>query len=104
MLHPCGMDSLSHEEIRQAVRLALAEDIGSGDVTTLATGPEAASARAAVNAREPLVAAGLAFAETAFHELSPAVKVERVASDGHAIKAGQPLLRIEGPALGLLSA
>jgi nicotinate-nucleotide pyrophosphorylase (carboxylating) len=98
------MDSLSHEEIRQAVQAALAEDIGSGDVTTLATVPDAAIARAAMNAREPLVAAGLAFAETAFQELSPAVKVERIASDGQAVKAGQPLLRVEGPVQALLSA
>ena len=40
------MGPLTNEEIRHAVRLALAEDIGSGDVTTLATVPETATARA----------------------------------------------------------
>ena len=55
----------------------LAEDIGSGDVTTLATVPETAAAQAVMKAREPLVPAGLALAEAAFLELSPAVKIER---------------------------
>ena len=60
---------LSAAEIRRAVRAALTEDIGSGDVTTLATVPETATARAAMQAREPLVVAGLAFAEAAFREV-----------------------------------
>lgn len=98
------MDSLTHEEIRRAVQAALAEDIGSGDVTTLATVPETALARGAMKAREQLVVAGLAFAEAAFHELSPEVKIERVTVDGQAVKAGQDLLRIEGPARALLTA
>ena len=41
---------LSAAEIRRAVKLALAEDIGSGDATTLATVPEAATARAVMRA------------------------------------------------------
>ena len=98
------MDSLTHEEIRRAVQAALAEDIGSGDVTTLATVPETVSARGAMKAREPLVVAGLAFAEAAFNELSPEVKIERVTADSQAVKAGQDLLRIEGPARALLTA
>jgi len=60
---------LSAVEIRQAVRAALAEDIGSGDVTTLATVPETATARAVMQARGPLVVAGLDFAEISFREV-----------------------------------
>ena len=59
---------LSAAEIRQAVQAALAEDIGSGDATTLATVPETATAKAVMRAREPLVVAGLDFAEAAFRE------------------------------------
>ena len=61
---------LSAAEIRRAVQAALAEDIGSGDATTLATVPETATARAVMQAREPLVVAGLDFAEAAFREVS----------------------------------
>ncbi len=99
-----GMGSLTSEEIRRAVQLALAEDVGSGDVTTLATVPETAVARAVMKTREPLVPAGLALAEAAFLELSPGMKIEPLAKDGQSVKEGQDLLRIEGPARAILSA
>jgi nicotinate-nucleotide pyrophosphorylase (carboxylating) len=102
-LHLDGME-LSAAEIRRAVQAALAEDIGSGDATTLATVPEAATAKAVLRAREPLVIAGLDFAEAAFRELSAAVKMKRLAKDGRRVKAGVNLLKISGPARAILSA
>jgi len=104
LVHPAAVQPLSAEEIRRAVQPALAEDIGSGDVTTLSTVPETAQARAEVRAREPLVVAGLALAEAAFHELSPAVQVTRATEDGHHVAEGKPLLKIAGPARALLGA
>jgi len=95
---------LSATEIRQAVKFALAEDIGSGDATTLATVPEAVTAKAVMRAREPLVVAGLDFAEAAFRELSSTVKIERLAKDGQQVKEHDILLKISGPARALLSA
>src|SRR5688500_8151483 len=52
------MNSLSPEIITQHVRAALAEDIGSGDATTLATVPNDLLARAAMIAREEIVVCG----------------------------------------------
>jgi nicotinate-nucleotide pyrophosphorylase (carboxylating) len=95
---------LSVAEVRQAVQSALAEDIGSGDATTLATVPAAATARAVMRAREPLVVAGLAFAEAAFAELSPALKIERLAREGQSLNTGDVLLHLSGPARPILSA
>src|SRR5512134_2187071 len=66
---------LDSELVRQAVQSALSEDIGSGDVTTLATVPEGAVARAALRAREPMVVAGLLLADAAFRELSEALDI-----------------------------
>lgn len=91
-------------EITSAVRQALAEDVGSGDVTTLATVSEGAQCRAVMRARENLVAAGLAFAEAAFRELSPDVNIERHVLDGQRRTPTQPLLTIAGPARTLLTA
>jgi len=102
-LHPDGVE-LSAAEIRQAVQAALAEDIGSGDATTLATVPETATARAVLSAREPLVVAGLDFAEAAFRELSATVKIERLAKDGQRVNGGEILLKISGLARAILSA
>jgi nicotinate-nucleotide pyrophosphorylase (carboxylating) len=96
---------LEREEIRRAVQLALAEDIGSGDVTTLATVPPDATVSASVVAREPLVVAGLDLAMAAFLELCPAAKIRRVAIDGGHVAKGGVLLEIsDSQARGVLSA
>jgi nicotinate-nucleotide pyrophosphorylase (carboxylating) len=96
---------LSSDEIRRAARAALAEDIGSGDVTTLATVPEDAIVTALMVAREPLVVAGLDLAEAAFLELCPRANLQRAASDGEHVPAGFTLLKIAAaPARAVLSA
>jgi nicotinate-nucleotide pyrophosphorylase (carboxylating) len=95
---------LTTVEIRRAVRAALAEDLGGGDVTTLATVPATAQSSALMNAREPLTVAGLQFAALAFRELSPKVRVKSFVRDGQRVKAGAPLLKISGPSRALLSA
>lgn len=86
------------------MRNALAEDIGPGDVTSLAVVPPGARVIALVRAREPLVVAGLAFAEAAFRLRSRSARVARLARDGQRVKAGEPLLRVHGPARAILSA
>jgi len=98
------MEPLTPDEIRRAVQAALAEDIGSGDVTSLATVPETAVAMAVMRAREPLVVAGLDLAEAAFRELSSAVQIARPAKDGQRVGADAILLRISGSARALLGA
>jgi len=98
------MEPLSRDEIERAVQAALAEDVGAGDATTLSTVPASARARAAMVAREPIVVAGLDFAETAFFQLSPELHCERGASDGERIGEDAVLLRVEGPACAILTA
>ena len=97
------MRPLAASEVRSAVRAALAEDLGSGDVTTLATVPKRAKVRAIMRARETLVVAGLVLAESAFRALSPAVRTQRLAKDGRRVKANERLLQISGPARAILS-
>lgn len=103
-LHPRAVQPLTPEEIRAAVQLALHEDIGSGDVTTLATVTETAVSVAVMRARDSLVVAGLAFAEAAFRELSAAVKIEAPVQDGQRVGDGDTLLKISGPSRALLTA
>ncbi len=95
---------LSRSEIRRAVRIALTEDIGTGDATTLATVSRTAMTCAVMRSREPLVVAGLAFAEAAFRELSSSVKIRRLARDADRVEAGDTLLKVSGPARAILSA
>src|SRR5262249_40747040 len=98
------MQLLETNEVRRAVKTALAEDIGAGDATTLATVPATAKAVAVMRARQPLTVSGLAFAETAFHQLSRSVKISRLARDSDRVRPGATLLEISGPARALLSA
>ena len=98
------MELLTPVEIDRVVELALAEDIGPGDVTTLATISADAQASAKMVAREPLVLAGLALAEAAFQQLAGSVKTVDKAADGQHLGAGATLVCVSGPARALLSA
>jgi len=98
------MHVLSADIIRQAVKLALDEDIGSGDVTTLATVPQAAATRAVMVAREALVVAGMALAEAAFQERSVAIQIEQLAKDGDSVPQGKTILSVYGSAQAILPA
>ena len=51
--------------------------------------------RARLVAREPLTLAGIAFAETAFHAVDPAIRCERLAQDGDRLERGATVLRVE---------
>ena len=95
---------LTTAEIRRAVRAALAEDLGGGDATTLATVPPNARSVALMRAREPLVVAGIQFAELAFRELSPKIEIKKLSRDGQRAEAGDTLLKISGSSRALLSA
>jgi len=98
------MTLLPQELVLKLARAALAEDVGSGDVTTLSTVPEQAASRAAMIAREELVVSGSQFAETAFRELYSAVRVVRLVEDGTRVQKGASLIEIKGPSRALLTA
>ena len=102
-IHP-DLVKLSSLEIQRAVRAALAEDVGSGDVTSLSTIPASAKFSVVMRAREPMVLAGIAFAEAAFRRLSRNVRVKRFVRDGQQLKAGATILQVSGSARAILSA
>jgi nicotinate-nucleotide pyrophosphorylase (carboxylating) len=90
-------------ELQEIVRAALAEDVGSGDATTLATVDAAARARATITQKAPGVVFGLEAAERVFSELDAAVTFERLSPEGAWQEAGTQVLRVEGPARALLT-
>ena len=98
------MESLSPDEVLRAVRDALAEDIRTGDVTTLSTVPLDHTASALMVSRESMVLAGIDFASTAFRELSSEVSISLYKKDGDKVSRGEPLLKVSGPARALLTA
>jgi len=96
--------SLDSEDIGKAVCAALAEDVGAGDATTLATVPADSQSSAVMRAREPLVVAGLEFAVTAFRELSADLKISEAKVDGQSAKPGEVLLEVNGSTRAILTA
>lgn len=97
------MVTLSTEAIESAVQAALAEDIGPGDVTTLATVPESATATARMCARQPLVVAGLDFARAAFTSLSKQITVIARVKDASRANPGEVLMEVSGPTQSILT-
>jgi nicotinate-nucleotide pyrophosphorylase (carboxylating) len=96
-------NTLFTETIRRNIEAALAEDIGSGDLTAQLIPPDQA-ARASIISREAAVLCGTAWFEACFRRLDAKVKIKWFAHDGEAIAAGQTLAEIEGNARALLSA
>src|SRR6516164_8214955 len=95
----CPDAFLSPLEIDAAVTRALAEDLGRvGDVTSIATVPEAAQAHAVVVARAAGVIAGLPLVAATFHQLAPAIEIKAEVRDGASVSAGRALMRIAGSA------
>jgi nicotinate-nucleotide pyrophosphorylase (carboxylating) len=84
------------------VRAALAEDIGSGDVTA-ALVPAAQQVRGRVITREPAVVCGVAWVAETFRQLDPAVRLTWHVIDGAAVAADQVLFEIAGPARAVLT-
>ena len=70
------------DDLRASVRRALDEDLGTGDVTTEATVPAEARARAVIVQKAPGVIFGLDAAELAFRELDPEARAERRVGEG----------------------
>jgi nicotinate-nucleotide pyrophosphorylase (carboxylating) len=90
--------------LSELVRRALAEDVGSGDVTAHATVPEGARARATITQTEDGVIFGLEPALAAFRELDPDVRVRHRTSEGEWRDRGTLVLAVEGDARALLAA
>jgi len=81
---------------------ALREDLGSGDVTSEILVPPGLHGQAVMQAKEPLVVAGLEIAVRAFTLLSGEVRVLAGSEDGRKMEAGAVLLELEGPVRTLL--
>ena len=97
-------EALALDDYLPLVRAALAEDIGSGDATTLALVPEDALSTAVMTAREPLVMAGVDLALASFQEVDERIDFGIEVRDGQDGDFYQPLLRLQGPTRALLTA
>jgi nicotinate-nucleotide pyrophosphorylase (carboxylating) len=95
---------LDPRTVRRAVGAALAEDIGPGDVTTLATIPATTTCEALLSTREAGIVAGLPVAVAAFRSLDPSLEISEYRRDGDRVAPGDRLLSVAGRARAVLTA
>jgi nicotinate-nucleotide pyrophosphorylase (carboxylating) len=95
--------NLPVDVIREVVGRALREDVGSGDVTTLAVIPAEAKAEAAFVMREAGVVAGLPVLVEVFAAVDPSLAVSLLVREGERVAAGAEVARVVGSARGILT-
>ena len=86
------------------VELALDEDIGTGDITTLATVPAATTASGVLLAKDAGVISGIDVARFVFGRVDGAIAFEALVRDGDPVRSGTALARVHGPARSVLTA
>jgi nicotinate-nucleotide pyrophosphorylase (carboxylating) len=87
----------------ELLRLALAEDVGAGDVTSALVIPAERTGSAVIEARAPLRVCGLWLAAAVFARVDPTLSVTPVCGEGEDVTAGAPLARISGSLRGILA-
>jgi nicotinate-nucleotide pyrophosphorylase (carboxylating) len=88
--------------VRQRIKAALEEDVGSGDATTLSLVPDGLVVEAEILAREACVVAGTDVARYIFSALDPALTIETCVSEGGRAAAGGTVMRLKGAARAIL--
>lgn len=97
-------DISQRRDVRDLVRRSLREDIGTGDVTSLAMLEPGDTARAVIVSRGEYVMAGGAIAKLVFAVCDPKLSVRVLVKDGARVSAGDPILRVKGNARSILAA
>jgi nicotinate-nucleotide pyrophosphorylase (carboxylating) len=97
------LDSLLEASIADTVRAALAEDVGTGDITAQLIDPDRL-AHATIITREAGVFCGRRWAEETCRQVDSRIRVEWRVADGGAVAPEQVLLELSGPSRGLLTA
>jgi len=90
--------------IEEIVKLALAEDLGDGDHTSLATIPGDATGKAELIARENGILAGSIVAAEVFRQVDPGLKITFLKKDGNILQRDDRIFLLEGRACSILSA
>ncbi|MEH6542362.1 MAG: carboxylating nicotinate-nucleotide diphosphorylase [Porticoccaceae bacterium] len=97
-----NIDPELQQDIDDSVAKALAEDIGSGDITAQLI-PAEHKAQATIATREDAVVCGIPWVDAVFAQLDPQIKIDWAVSEGDDIQAGQTLCTLSGKARSLLT-
>jgi nicotinate-nucleotide pyrophosphorylase (carboxylating) len=93
-----------HNQIRHAIRRALEEDIGAGDITTDSIVPAYAMMRGDIVARQAGIVAGLDVAHAVYLDVDTTVTFKPAVGEGERVESGLRLVAVSGPASALLTA
>jgi len=91
-------------KIEEIVTIALQEDLGDGDHTSLATIPAQTKGKAVLIAKDSGILAGIDVAREVFRQVDAATKMKTFKNDGSEIKKGDEIFTVSGKAQSLLSA
>jgi len=97
-----GLSAALQVEIERQVQQALAEDIGSGDLTAQLI-PPTQTASATIIVREPAVICGIPWANACFRLTAPSCKIDWLVTEGQEVNTDQALCNITGKARELLT-
>ena len=97
------MLKLDYPGLDDYLKMVLDEDIGTGDITTLACVPDDAVSSGLFIAKEPGVISGLDVLKRVFYLLDESVIVDVVVSDGDTVKTGDVIARISGASQAILT-
>ncbi len=86
----------------QLIKMALTEDLGSGDITTMSTVPPGTLATATVAFKESGVVAGLEVMALVYRTLDASLKIELLVADGTRVEAETVVATVTGPSFALL--
>lgn len=97
------LPEIETQGLRRVVAEALREDIGYGDISTMATVPPGVRGIGAVEANAAGVIAGLPVLVETFRQVDPDIEVSLKARDGATAKPGDLLAQVSGPARSILT-
>ncbi len=97
------MKKLDIEQVRPLIRMAMEEDLGSGDVTTNLLFKDGQKAEARIVSREEIVVAGLPVLEEILRQYDERLKMTAHFRDGQSAHVGNRLATIRGPLRSMLS-
>lgn len=90
--------------VSQLIDLAIKEDIGDGDHTSLACIPEKAKGKAHLLVKENGVIAGIELAQLIFNKIDSSISFSSILNDGDSIKKGDVAFYLEGSSQSILKA
>lgn len=102
-MHPYLKKHQKQFNFKKFVEQALAEDIGTGDHTTLATLPKGKSGQMQLLVKEDGILAGMEAAKMLFHQVNPKIKFTAKLKDGAAVKKGEVAFIVSGPTYQLVT-